>query len=141
MRPRPRSPDDANLFRFCYKKFRRPRAKIDTLTVNDTAGNAGNALIGELGQSMTNWNTNANVWGPGVVRDRGLANIAASSVQEASQRLASVALGLLGHAGVRHLVKAMIGPRIHVKLDRHPGAAQPVRVDHVFFEEKIETAD
>jgi hypothetical protein len=47
----------------------------------------------------------------------------ALSVQEASQSLATVTLGLLGHAGIRGLVKAMIRPRIHVKLDRHPGAA------------------
>src|SRR5215471_2275044 len=63
------------------------------------------------------------------------------SVQEASQRLAIVVLGLLGHAGIRYWIEAVIRPRIHVKLDRHPGAAQSVRIDHVFFEEEIKTAN
>jgi hypothetical protein len=44
------------------------------------------------------------------------------SVQEASQRLASVVLGLLGHAGIRCPIEAMIRPRIQFQLDRHPGA-------------------
>jgi len=63
------------------------------------------------------------------------------SVQESSQRLAIVVLGLLGHAGIRYPIEAVIRPRIHVKLDRHPGAAQSIRIDHVFFEEEIKTAD
>ena len=42
------------------------------------------------------------------------------SVQEASQRFASVVLGPLGHAGIRCPIEAVIRPRIHVKLDRHP---------------------
>src|SRR4051812_14503054 len=63
------------------------------------------------------------------------------SVQEASQRRASIVLRLLGHAGIRYPVEAVICPRIHVELDRHPGAAQSIRIDHVFFEEEIETAD
>src|SRR6185312_521294 len=63
------------------------------------------------------------------------------SVQEAAQRLARVALGLLGNARVRHPIEAVIRPRIDVKLDRHPGAVQPIRIDHVFFKEEIETAD
>ena len=32
-------------------------------------------------------------------------------------------------------------PGIHVKLDRHPGTAQAIRIGHVFFEEEIKTAD
>src|SRR5438067_94112 len=63
------------------------------------------------------------------------------SVQKASQRLTSVVLGLLGHAGIRYPIQAVIRPRIHVKLDRHPGAAQSIRIDHVFFEEEIKTAN
>ena len=63
------------------------------------------------------------------------------SVQEAPQRFAIVALGLLGHAGIRCLIEAVIRPRVHVKLDRHPGSAQAIRIDHVFFEEEIKTAD
>ena len=63
------------------------------------------------------------------------------SVQEATQRLAVVVLGLLGNAGIRSPIEAVIRPRIHVKLDRHPGAAQSVRIDHVFFEEEIKTAN
>ena len=46
-------------------------------------------------------------------------------MQEAPQRLAIVVLSLLGHAGIRCPIEAMIRPRIHVKLDRHPGAASP----------------
>jgi len=45
------------------------------------------------------------------------------SVQETSQGLASVVLGLLGHAGIRYPIKAVIRRRIYVELDRHPGAA------------------
>src|SRR5262249_52675577 len=63
------------------------------------------------------------------------------SVQEAAQRLASVMLGLLGNAGIGYPIKAVIRPRIHVKLDRHPSATQSIRISHVFFEEKIKTAD
>ena len=62
-------------------------------------------------------------------------------MQEASQRLASVVLGLPGHAGTRCSIEAVIRPRIHVKLDRQPGAAQSIRIGHVFFEEEIKTAD
>ena len=62
-------------------------------------------------------------------------------MQEAPQSLASVTLGLSGHAGTRGLVKAMIRPRIHVKLARHRCPAQPIRVNHVFFEEETKTAD
>jgi hypothetical protein len=29
-------------------------------------------------------------------------------------------LGLLGNAGIRYAIEAVIRPRIHVKLDRHP---------------------
>ena len=63
------------------------------------------------------------------------------SVQEASQCLASVVLGLLGHAGIRRTIKAVIRPRIHVQFDRYSGAAQSIRIGQVFFEEEIETAD
>src|ERR1700757_5244040 len=63
------------------------------------------------------------------------------SVQEASQRLTSVVLGLLGNAGIRYAIKAVIRPRIDVKLDRHPRAAQSIRIDHVFFKEEIKTAN
>ena len=59
------------------------------------------------------------------------------TVQEASQRFASVVLGLLGHACIRYPIEAMIRSRIYVELDRHPGAAQSIRIDHVFFEEGI----
>src|SRR5205814_5415034 len=65
----------------------------------------------------------------------------ALSVQESSQRLAIVVLCLLGHAGIRYPIEAVIRPRIHVKLDRHPGAAQSIRIDHVFFAEEIKTAN
>jgi hypothetical protein len=63
------------------------------------------------------------------------------SVQEATQRLAVVVLGLLGNPGIRSPIEAVIRPRIHVNLDRHPGAAQSIRINHVFFEEEIKTAD
>src|SRR3954447_22873766 len=63
------------------------------------------------------------------------------SMQEASQRLASVMLGLLGHTGIHRAIEAVIRPRIHVQLDRYPGAAQPIRIGQVFFKEEIETAD
>jgi hypothetical protein len=49
------------------------------------------------------------------------------SVQEASQRLASVVLSLLGHASIRRTIEAVIRPRIHVELDRHPTSAQSIR--------------
>src|ERR1700733_13374831 len=61
------------------------------------------------------------------------------SVQEASQRLARVMLGLPGHAGIRHTIEAVISSRIQVKFDRHSGAAQSIRIGQVFFEEEIET--
>jgi hypothetical protein len=57
------------------------------------------------------------------------------SVQEASQRLASVVLGPLGHAGIRCPIEAMIRPRIQVQLDRHPGATQSICIDQIFFKE------
>ena len=63
------------------------------------------------------------------------------SVQEAAQRLAIVVLGLLGNAGIRYAIEAVIRPRIHVKLDRHPRADQSIRLDHVFFMEEIMTAN
>src|SRR5215469_8027024 len=63
------------------------------------------------------------------------------SVQEAAQRLAIVVLGLLGHARSRYPIEAVIRPRIHVKLDRHPRAAQSIRIDHVFFKEEIKTSN
>ena len=63
------------------------------------------------------------------------------SVQEASQRLARVMLGLPGHAGIRHTIEAVISSRIQVKFDRHSGAAQSIRIGQIFFEEEIETAD
>src|SRR4051794_12454744 len=63
------------------------------------------------------------------------------SVQEASQRLTSVMLGLPGHAGIRRTIEAVIRPRIHVQLDRYSGAAQSIRIGQVFFKEEIETAD
>ena len=62
-------------------------------------------------------------------------------MQEASQRLASVVLGLPGHAGIRRTIEAVIRPRIHVQLDRYSGAAQSIRIGQVFFKEEIETAD
>ena len=62
-------------------------------------------------------------------------------MQEAAQRLAIVVLGLLGNPGICYAIEAVIGPRIQVKLDRHPGAAQSVRIGQVFFEEKVKTAD
>ena len=57
-------------------------------------------------------------------------------MQEAPQRLAIVVLSVLGHAGIRCPIEAMIRPRIHVKLDRHPRAAQSIRIDDVFFKEE-----
>jgi len=63
------------------------------------------------------------------------------SVQEASQRLARIVLSLPGHTGVRYPIKAVIRPRIHMKLDRHSGAAQSIRVNHVFLEEEIEPSN
>src|SRR5919112_3833366 len=63
------------------------------------------------------------------------------SVQETSQRLTSVVLGLPGHAGMRRAIEAVIRPRIHVQLDRYSGAAQSIRIGQVFFQEEIETAD
>jgi hypothetical protein len=62
-------------------------------------------------------------------------------VQEASQRLARVVLGLLGHPGIRYPIEAVMRSRVHVKLDRHPGAAQSIRIDDIFFEEEIKTAN
>ena len=62
-------------------------------------------------------------------------------MQEASQCLAIVVLGLLGYAGIRCPIEAVIRPRIHVKLDWDPGAAQSIRIGHVFFEEEIKTVD
>ena len=62
-------------------------------------------------------------------------------MQEASQRLTSVVLGLPGHAGIRRTIEAVIRPRIHVQLDRYSGAAQSIRIGQVFFEEEIEAAD
>ena len=63
------------------------------------------------------------------------------SVQKASQRLVRVVLGLLCHTGIRYPVEAVICRRIYVELDRHPGAAQSIRINHVLFEEEIETAN
>ena len=62
-------------------------------------------------------------------------------MQEASQRLTSVVLGLPGHAGIRRAIEAVIRPRIYVQLDWNPGAAQSIRIGQVFFKEEIETAD
>ena len=45
-------------------------------------------------------------------------------MQKAPQRFAIVVLGLLGDAGIRCPIEAVIRPRIHVELDVHPGAAQ-----------------
>jgi hypothetical protein len=47
-------------------------------------------------------------------------------VQEVSQRLAIVVLGLPGHAGIRCPIEAVIRPRIHVKL-LVPPKAMPYR--------------
>ena len=69
------------------------------------------------------------------------ANQKGLSVQEASQRLASVVLGLPGHAGIRCTIEAVIRPRIHVQLDRYSGSAQSIRIGHVFFEEEIKAAN
>src|SRR3954451_1039122 len=63
------------------------------------------------------------------------------SVQETSQRLASIALGLFGHAGIRRAIEAVIRPWIYVQLDRYSGAAQSIRIGQVFFEEEIEITD
>jgi hypothetical protein len=52
-------------------------------------------------------------------------------VQESSQRFAIVAFGLLGHAGIRRLIEAVIRPRVHVKLNRNSGTAQAIRIGHV----------
>src|SRR4051794_9944396 len=63
------------------------------------------------------------------------------SVQETSQRLASIALGLFGHAGIRRAIEAVIRPWIYVQLDRYSGGAQSIRIGQVFFEEEIEITD
>src|SRR5215469_9181681 len=63
------------------------------------------------------------------------------SVQEPSQRLSSVALGLPGHTSIRRTIEAVIRPWIHVQLDRYSGAAQSIRIGQVFIKEEIETAD
>jgi hypothetical protein len=55
------------------------------------------------------------------------------SVQEASQRLTSVVLGLLGHASIHCAIEPVIRPRIDMEFDRHPGAAQSIRIGQVFF--------
>jgi len=47
------------------------------------------------------------------------------SVQKASQRLAIVVLGLLGDAGIRCPIEAVIRPGIHVELDVHPAPPAP----------------
>jgi len=65
----------------------------------------------------------------------------ALSVQEASQRFASVTLSLLGHAGIRCPIEPVIRPRVHVKLDWNSRTAQAFHIRHVFFEEEIKTAD
>ena len=62
-------------------------------------------------------------------------------MQEAAQRLAIVLLGLLGNAGIRYPIEAVIRPRIQVQLDWYSGAAQSIRIGQVFFKEEIETAD
>ena len=62
-------------------------------------------------------------------------------MQEASQCRASVVLGLLGHAGIRYPVEAVIRPGVQVELDWHARAAQSISIDHVFFEEEIKTAN
>jgi len=62
-------------------------------------------------------------------------------VQEATQRLASVVLGLLRNAGIGYPIEAVICPRVQVKLGRHPGAAQSVGINQVFFKKEIETAN
>src|ERR671932_575094 len=48
-------------------------------------------------------------------------------VQEALQRLASVVLGLPGHAGIRRTIEALIRSRIHVQLDWYSGDAERPR--------------
>ena len=63
------------------------------------------------------------------------------SVQEASQRLAGVVLGLLGNAGIRYPIEAVICPRIQVQLDRYSRAAQSIPIDQILFKEEVETAD
>ena len=63
------------------------------------------------------------------------------SVQEASQRLTRVVLGLPGDAGICRPIEAVIRPRIHVQLDRYAGAAQSIGIGQVFFKEEIKTAD
>src|SRR5215472_336080 len=56
------------------------------------------------------------------------------SVQEASQRLTIVVLGLPGHAGIRRAIEAVIRPRIYVQLDWNPGAAQSIRIRSDFLQ-------
>ena len=62
-------------------------------------------------------------------------------MQEAAQGLASVVLGLPGDASIRYPIEAMVRPRVQVELDSYTGAAQPIRIDHVFFEKEIKPAD
>ncbi len=49
-------------------------------------------------------------------------------MQEAPQRFAIVALGLLGHAGIRCSIEAVIRPRVHVKLDWNSSTTQAIRI-------------
>jgi hypothetical protein len=63
------------------------------------------------------------------------------SMQEASQGLASIMLGLSGHSGIRYTIKAMIRSRVHMEFDRHSCTAQSIRIGQIFFQEEIETAD
>jgi hypothetical protein len=65
---------------------------------------------------------------------------AALSMEEASQRLARVVLGLPGHASIHRTIEAVIRSWIYVELDRHSGAAQSIRVGQILFEKEIEAA-
>src|SRR3954453_20359479 len=61
-------------------------------------------------------------------------------VQETSQRLAAVTLGLFGHLGIHCLIEAVIRAWVYVELDRHAGAAQAVRVGHALLQEAFKAA-
>ena len=79
--------------------------------VKPTAGRAREERAGERAPEMTSRGA-----GQGL------------SVQETSQRLASVVLGLSGHVCIRRTIEAEIRPRIHVQLDRYSGTAQSIRI-------------
>jgi hypothetical protein len=66
-------------------------------------------------------------------RGEGFEHVSLTAQSKASQRLASVVLGLSGHAGIRRTIEAPI----HVALDRHSGAAQSIRIGPIFVGQEM----